>query len=221
LAPTDSRHEPAFDRHDAREAPPATAGAILAGGRATRFHGRDKSALTIGDARILDRQIAALGPVADDLLIVTSQPERYRSLGVRVVADAIEGAGALGGVYTALTASSAPGVIVVACDMPFLTTAFLAHLARAGRDVDIAIPRTEAGYEPLCASYARTCLEPIKARLDRGRLKVVDLVRSGLRVRELGPAELARFDPDGTLFLNVNTPDDYDAAVRKFKRQNE
>lgn len=204
-----------------RDAPPVTAGAILAGGRATRFHGRDKSALTIGAGRFLDRQIAALTPVADPVLIVTSQPTRYRSLGVRVVADAIEGAGALGGVYTALAASPAPRVIVVACDMPFLTTAFLTHLARAGHDVDIAIPRTGAGYEPLCASYARTCLEPIRARLDRGRLKVVDLIRAGLRVRELDPAELAPFDPDGTLFLNVNTPDDYHAAVRKFKRQNE
>jgi molybdopterin-guanine dinucleotide biosynthesis protein A len=198
-----------------------TAAAILAGGRATRFDGRDKSALTLGTGRFLDRQIAALRSVADDVLIVTSQPDRYGSSGVRVVADAIEGAGALGGIYTALVASSAPQVLVVACDMPFLTAAFLAHLARAGRDADIAIPRTGAGYEPLCASYARTCLAPIKARLDRGRLKVVDLVQAGLRVRELGPAELARFDPDAALFLNVNTPDDYDLAVRKFNRQNE
>ena len=61
----------------------------------------------------------------------------------------------------------------------------------------------------------------IKTRLDRGRLKVVDLIGAGLTVRELGPAELARFDPDAALFFNVNTPDDYDLAVRKFKRQNE
>ena len=198
-----------------------TAAAILAGGRATRFDGRDKSALTIGAERFLDRQIAALGQVADDVLIVTNQPERYEARGVRVVVDAIDGAGALGGIYTALVASSAPQVLVVACDLPFLTAAFLAHLARAGRDADIAIPRTAAGYEPLCASYARTCLAPIKARLDRGRLKVIDLIEAGLRVRELGPAELARFDPDAALFFNVNTPDDYALAVRKFKRQNE
>jgi molybdopterin-guanine dinucleotide biosynthesis protein A len=221
LAVTDPRDEPVFDRRAGREAPPAPAAAILAGGRATRFEGRDKSALTFGAERFLDRQIAALEQVADDVLIVTNQPDRYRSLGVRVVVDAVEGAGALGGIYTALVASSAAQVLVVACDMPFLTAAFLAHLARAGRDVDIAIPRTAAGYEPLCASYARTCLAPIKARLDGGRLKVVDLVEAGLRVRELGTAELARFDPDAALFFNVNTPADYDLAVRKFKRQNE
>lgn len=198
-----------------------TAAAILAGGRATRFGGRDKSALTIGTTQFLDRQIAALKQTADDVLIVTNQPDRYASRGVRVVVDAIHGGGALGGIYTALVASAAPQVLVVACDLPFLTPAFLAHLARAGRDADIAIPRTEAGYEPLCASYARTCLAPIKARLDQGQLKVADLVEAGLRVRELGPAELARFDPDAALFFNVNTPDDYDLAVRKFRRQNE
>ena len=204
-----------------REAPPVTAAAILAGGRATRFDGRDKSALTIGAERFLDRQIAALRRVADEVLIVTNQPERYAPLGARVVADAVDGAGALGGIYTALVTASAPQVLVVACDMPFLTAAFLDHLARAGRDVDIAIPRTPAGYEPLCASYARTCLDQVKARLDRGELKVVDLVGAGLRVRELGPAELAGFDPNAALFFNVNTPGDYACAVRKFSRQNE
>jgi molybdopterin-guanine dinucleotide biosynthesis protein A len=197
-----------------------TAAAILAGGRATRFDGRDKSALAFGADRLLDRQIAVLRQVVDALVIVTTQPERYRGLDVPVATDAVPNGGALGVLYTALSVSPAAQTLVVACDMPFLTAPFLRFLAEAGRDVDLAIPRTAAGYEPLCASYARACLGPVKARLDAGRFKLAGLVTADLRVRELGPDELAPFDPDQTLFVNVNTPDDYARAVDKFSRQN-
>jgi len=197
-----------------------TAAAILAGGRATRLAGRDKSALTLGTERLLDRQIAVLRQVVDHVLVVTNAPERYAALPVRVVRDAVPNGGALGGIYSALLASPAAQMLVVACDMPFLTAPFLGYLAEAGRDVDLAIPRTVAGYEPLCASYGPACLAPIRGRLAHGRLTLVDLVTAGLRVRELGPDELARFDPDAALFFNVNTPDDYRRAVHKFSRQN-
>ena len=59
------------------------------------------------------------------------------------------------------------------------------------------------------------------ARGSRRRGRVDDLVGAGLRVRELGPAELAGFDPNAALFFNVNTPGDYACAVRKVSRQNE
>lgn len=207
-------------RPPARESLAVTAAAILAGGRATRLEGRDKSALTLGAERFLDRQIARLRQVVDDVLVVTNAPERYAALPVHVVRDAIPDGGALGGIYSALLARPATHVLVVACDMPFLTVPFLGYLVDAGRDVDLAIPRTAAGYEPLCASYGPACRAPIQERLAQGQLTLVDLVTAGLRVRELGPEELARFDPDAALFFNVNTSDDYRRAVRKFSHQN-
>jgi molybdopterin-guanine dinucleotide biosynthesis protein A len=195
------------------------AAAILAGGRALRFGQRDKAALPIGDLRIIDRQLAALRAITDRVMVVTSQPERYASLGVVTVDDLRPGAGALGGIYTAIVTSPAVQTLVVACDMPFLTAEFLDHLADRGRDVDLAVPRTTSGYEPLCASYARTCEPVIRRRLDSSRLKAADLVHAGLRARELGPDELAAFDPDGLLFFNVNTPTDYSRALTEIGRR--
>jgi molybdopterin-guanine dinucleotide biosynthesis protein A len=196
------------------------AAAILAGGEATRFGRRDKGGLPIGDARIIDRQLAALREVTGDVLIVTNQPDRYAPLGVPTVIDARPGTGALGGVYTALLASPAPQTLVLACDMPFLTAPFLRHLAARGRDVDLAIPRSAGGYEPLCASYARACADPIRRLLDARRLKAADVVAAGVRVCEIGPDELAAFDPDGTLLLNVNSPRDYARALDALARRN-
>ena len=185
--------------------------AIIAGGRAQRLGGLDKSDLVIGGRRIIDRQVSVLGHVVEHVLIVSSDHHRFRSAGLRVCADLLPGAGPLGGLYTALVRSPTARTIVVACDLPFLTVAFLRHLAARACGTDAAIPRTAAGPQPLCAVYDRTCVEPIRARLDRGELRVSGL-RDAIRVRDIGPSEVAPFDPDGTLFFNVNTPDDYTRA---------
>ena len=49
-------------------------------------------------------------------------------------------------------------------------------------------------------------------RLERGELRVSGLVDDAIRVTDIGPSEVAPFDPGGTLFFNVNTPDDYTRA---------
>jgi len=128
-----------------------------------------------------------------------------------VCADLIPGAGPLGGLYTALVRAPTEHTLVVACDLPFLTASFLRHLAtRVGTD-DAAIPRTEAGPQPLCAVYARSCIEPIRARLERGAFQVSALTQA-INVTHLDAPELAPFDPNGTLFMNINRPNDYRRA---------
>src|SRR5215831_10853748 len=92
--------------------------AILAGGRARRFGGADKASLIVGGARIIERQLAALATVTDDVRIVSNDPARYAALGVRVIPDRIAGAGPLGGVHAALVDAAPHGVIVLACDLP-------------------------------------------------------------------------------------------------------
>jgi len=135
--------------------PPFTA-AILAGGRARRLGGIDKSALVIGSASILDRQLSLLRALTPHILIVTSDGSRVERAGLQdvdVVIDRVAGAGALGGIYTALMDAPTEQVIVMGCDMPFLTAPFLAFPAAQGADVDVAVPADERGRHPLCASY--------------------------------------------------------------------
>jgi molybdopterin-guanine dinucleotide biosynthesis protein A len=187
--------------------------AILVGGQARRLGGRDKSRLRIGSATILDRQLAVVSPLAERVFVVASDSGRVHARGLTVVLDRMPGTGTLGAVYTALSASTGELTLVVACDMPFLSGPFLAHMAAAVTgDVDVVIPRTVDGYQPLCALYARRSLIPIRRRIEAGQLKVLDLL-ADVRVREIGASEIARYDPDGTLFLNVNTPEDYARAL--------
>jgi molybdopterin-guanine dinucleotide biosynthesis protein A len=185
---------------------------ILAGGQARRLGGVDKSALLVRGTSILDRQLGVLRSLTPHILIVASDEHRYREAGVPVVRDCIRGAGSLGGLYTALVEAPTDQLVVMGCDMPFLTAPFLARLAALGAGADAAMPRDARGLHPLCAAWGRRAAPHLRARIDEGRLRIVDAL-DGLDVREMDPGELARFDPDGTLLLNVNTPADYARAT--------
>jgi len=193
---------------------PIFTGAILAGGHARRLGGIDKSALIVGRDSILDRQLSLLRELTPHLFIVAGETPTVAPAGVTVVTDRITGAGALGGLYTALTEAPTEHVLVIACDMPFLTAPFLARLVERGKGVDAAVPRDERGRHPLCASYDRRIAAHLKARIDRRELRVGDAL-AGLDLHEIGPDELLPFDPDGRLLLNVNTPADYEQARKK------
>lgn len=186
--------------------------AILIGGRARRLGGVDKSRITIAGRTIFERQVDVLRGLVDHIVIVGGDDHPGRPDGIEAVADRWPGGGSLGGIATALSVAQGP-VLVLACDMPFVTGAFLSRVREAlTPDVDAAIPKTADGWHPLCAAYARACLEPMRRRVEEGRLKVVDAL-DGLRVREIGVAEVAAFDPDGRLLTNVNTPDDLARAA--------
>jgi molybdenum cofactor guanylyltransferase len=186
--------------------------AILAGGRARRFGGRDKSSLHVGGASILERQLAALHGVAGRILVVARNPARFQDKGLEAVADLVPGAASLGGIYTALLHATADHVLVVACDLPFLTASFLRRLVAEVRPGDEAVvPRTTDGWQPLCAVYSRRLAEPVRRQIEAGQLKIVDLLAAA-NVREIGPDAIAADDPDGLLFFNVNSPADWQRA---------
>lgn len=196
--------------------------AILVGGRARRMHGLDKSTLDVDGLPILERQLAVLRQLSDDLLIVTrsgaprdGDDSRFARPGLRIVSDEISDAGPLGGIHAALVHAKAPVTLVVACDMPFLSLAFLRHLAARVKGMDVAVPRTTDGYHPLCAAYAQTARPFVERQLARGVLQVSALFSMDLRVAELGPDELAGFDPEGRMLSNVNTPHDYRQACSR------
>lgn len=168
--------------------------AILAGGQASRFGGRDKSTLVVEGRTIRERQLAELTRVADEVLIVAH--------------DRVPGCGPLGGIYTALLDASGDAVFIVACDMPFIVAPLVEHLLDLAAGVDIVVPRTRSGYQPLCAVYSRACAEPIARRLGRRQLKVADLFDE-VRTTVVTADEIERFGGAERLLANVNTPAEY------------
>jgi len=129
---------------------------------------------------------------------------------LRCVPDLAPGRGALGGLYTALHAAKHPLVAVVACDMPFASHALFEYECDLliESDVDVVIPSSAEGLEPLHAVYRRTtCLPAIEDALKAAEWKLIAWF-SKVKVRTLTPEETARHDPQGLAFLNLNTPEE-------------
>jgi molybdopterin-guanine dinucleotide biosynthesis protein A len=181
------------------------AAAIIAGGAARRFGGRDKSRLVIAGETIIDRQARALQPLTDDVFLVASQRERFAGLPWPVVPDRYPGTGVLGAIATALSATDAPLVLTIACDLPFLTTPLLAALFERAAEpgADAAWICTAAGPEPLIACYRRSALPIIESAIGEGRLTAGKLGEF-LDVRSLDEAALRPFGDPARLTANIN-----------------
>jgi molybdopterin-guanine dinucleotide biosynthesis protein A len=191
-------------------------GAILAGGRSQRLGGLNKAGLLLhpGRASVLERQLARLSRVVDRTIIIANDAETFSGAGVPVIPDLLPGRGALGALYTAVHSAQTDRTLVIACDMPFVSEPLLAHLVSAGCAVDIAIPRTARGYEPLCATYSRRSARELRRLIDEQHFRLSDVARiPGLSIRELGRDVLEAFGPEEVLFFNLNTPDDLARAV--------
>ena len=187
---------------------PRPSAAILAGGQARRFGGRDKSRLVIEGRSIVVRQMEVLQRVAHTIYIVGPHADLYADVDVPVYADLLPGYGAIGGLYTALEVADTDRVVVVGCDLPFLDAGLLAHLHARAAGHDAAWVSSARGPEPLVACYSRRVRTVVLDRLRRGALKLGDL-GAVLDVATVSEQDVARFGAISRLLANVNTPDDF------------
>ena len=183
-------------------------GAIIAGGRATRFGGAAKGLELVGGVRIVDRVAAALREACDDLMVVANDPAATAWIpGARAVADIKPGFGALGGVHAAL-ANSPHAALVLSWDSPFVPGALLRALRSAGEaeGADAVVPTSNSpwGFEPLCAWYRASCAPTVERHLDSGDLHAGSWLRE-VKVVELDCSPWG--DPD-EIFFNVNSNED-------------
>ena len=185
-------------------------GVVQAGGHSTRMGGHPKALIELGGRSIVERVVAALTPVVDDVLVVTNTPELYTFLGLPMVADVYPDHGSLGGIYSGLRAAGEIA-FTVACDMPFLHPDVVRLVVARAGEGDVVIPRVGEQLETMHAAYGKACLPPIEERLRAGRLKIVGFFES-VRVVEIGEVEVARFRDPAVAFMNVNTPDELERA---------
>lgn len=187
-------------------------GAILAGGRATRFGGAAKGLELVGGARIIDRVAAALGDACDDVIIIANDADAAGWIpGVPVFADVHAGVGPLGGLHSAISRARG-AVLALAWDSPFVPGALMQALRDEGerRGVDAAVPASHSlwGFEPLCGWYGKACLPVIERHIAAG-----DLRAAGWQ----GEVNTIRVDPSpwgdpGEIFFSVNSSADLAVA---------
>ncbi len=179
--------------------------AILAGGHSSRM-GTDKSFVPLLGKTMIEHVLERVSAVSSQIILITNKPDDYASLGPPMFTDIVPEKGSLGGLYSAVTCSTTPYTLCVACDMPFLNPALLNHLIALREGYDVIVPRINGFPEALHALYSKNCLEPMRERIEQNRLKAIGFY-GNVRVRFVEESEVRPIDPDLRSFINVNTPE--------------
>jgi len=184
---------------------------VLAGGRSSRMSGQPKPQLRVGYATMLERVLVAVGGAGTRVIAGPLQPVPD---GVRLVQEDPVGSGPVAGLAAGVTQISADVVVVVAADLPFLTSSLIETLV-AGLDAeaDVALLVDENGRDQYLLGAWRTGrlrtalaeLEPLPGRAMRDLLATVRVARVEVRAPNGAPVP----------WTDVDTPADLDRARRR------
>lgn len=190
--------------------------AILAGGGGRRLGGVQKPLLEIGGATILERQLAALAPLAAAVAVLAPDPEPLKVAGLAAVRDLPGATGPLAGIAAALRWSPAPWLLAVAGDMPFVSAAAVAALFERSAGADLVAPEVAGRLQPLFALYRVAATADAAAELAAAgagpRALFAAAAERGLRAAIVDEAALRARLGDLRALLGVNTPSELERA---------
>ena len=187
---------------------------ILAGGRGSRLGGVDKAAIELVGRPLLEHVYASLGPLAGQVLVVTNDDRLAGDGRLTLIHDPDPHAGVLPALLAALDAATSPLIMLVACDMPFVSRRVFRHLLARAEPHDVVMPRVDGFEQPMHAIYrVERCRAAVRATLALGKRRMTAFL-DDVDTRYVEEAELRPLDPDLRSFFNVNTPDDLALASR-------
>lgn len=183
-------------------------GVILAGGKNSRFSGKNKALVRIDGKRILDRIYEVFTILFDKIILVTNDPVQYMEWDFDIVTDIFPIRSSLTGIHTGLFYITTPYAFFAACDIPFIKKELIGILLdNVEPGIDIVIPETSKGVEPLCSVYSKRCFKPIEEQLEKKSFKIQQVFQK-VRVKKIPEEILRTIDPDLVSLSNINTPDD-------------
>ena len=190
-------------------------GIVLCGGKSTRM-GVPKATLPFGAETMLQRVVRLLGTVISPIVVVAARAQSLPPLpgAVRIARDEREAKGPLEGIRAGLTAlpESVDAAYITSCDVPLLVPAFVERMIDLMGDHDIAVMEVDGFPHPLSAIYRRDTLPHVERLLAADRLRPVFLF-DAVRTRRIKPEEMTVVDPELRTLRNLNTPEEYRAAL--------
>ena len=190
-------------------------GIVLCGGKSTRM-GVPKATLPFGPETMLQRVVRLLGTVVSPIVVVAAREQSLPALpdDVRVARDEREARGPLEGIRAGLSAlpPSIDAAYITSCDVPLLVPAFVERMIELMSDHDVAVMEIDGFTHPLSAIYRRDTLPHVEALLAQDRLRPLFLFET-VRTRRVTPEEMKGVDPELRTLRNLNTQEDYRAAL--------
>jgi molybdenum cofactor guanylyltransferase len=197
------------------------AGIVLCGGQSSRM-GRPKAWLPFGKELMLPRVVRILSEVLSPIVVVAAPEQDVPPLpaGVQIVRDAEKGRGPLQGLLAGLNAleGRADAAYLSSCDVPFLQPAFVRRLVDLLGENAICAPRVGEYDHPLAAIYRLAVKDSVARLLAENSLRPVFLF-DAVPTRVVEARELADVDPTFHTLRNLNTMEEYEAALREAERK--
>lgn len=194
-----------------------TGGIVLCGGQSKRM-GRPKAWLPFAGEVMLPRVVRLLGEVVRPVVVVAAPGQDVPPLSpeIRIVRDEEKGRGPLQGLAAGLRAlrGQAEAAYLSSCDVPFLRPAFVRRLIELLGDRLICVPRVGEYHHPLATVYRLEVADAVEQLLAEDRLRPFFLFEA-VPTRVVEAAELADADPTFQTLRNLNTPEEYEAALRE------
>lgn len=177
--------------------------------------GTSKALLLFDDEPLIVHVVATLQRLFADVVVVAAPEQDLPSMPVRLVSDEVAYQGPVGGIYYGLMAAGSDAAFVTSCDSVFLNIDLIAHLLDQLPEHDVVVPHWQGRFQPLHAVYRRSVSPLLAEQLAHGQLRPVYLFDK-VRLRRVDEDEIRRFDPEGSSFYNMNTPEDYAEALKRW-----
>jgi molybdenum cofactor guanylyltransferase len=194
-------------------------GIVLCGGQSNRM-GTSKAWLPFCGETLLQRVVRVLAAAVDPLAVVAAPDQELPCLpdDVLLVRDSAPGRGPLQGLADGLAAldGKVAAVFLTSCDMPFLSTAFVTRmlelLACSRGFSEVSVPHVNDQFHPLAAVYRLSVMPVVKKLLAEDRRRLMFLLDE-VPIRAVTVEDLADVDPELRALRNLNSPEDYRAAI--------
>lgn len=179
--------------------------AILAGGQSKRM-GFDKACALVDAKRMIEHVINAVSDANLDYIVVAKDNKNLNIPADKFYCDLLEGQEVVNGLYTAFESTSEDKLILLGCDMPFISSKLLTYLANIDiEDFDAIIPFVNQREQGLLALYHKRSIEANRLLIEAGQLHF-DRFRKNLNRKILLEHQLLAIDPKLKSFININEP---------------
>ncbi len=197
-------------------------GIVLCGGHSRRM-GRPKAWLPFAGEIMLLRVVRLLAEVVRPIVVVAAPDQEVPPLprDVEVVRDEVKDRGPLQGLAAGLAAlrGRAEAAYLSSCDVPLLRPAFVRRLIDLLEQHTICVPHVDGHHHPLAAVYRLEAAQAVARLLAEDRLRPFFLFEA-VPTRVVEAAELTDVDPTFQTLRNLNTPEDYEAAINELDTRN-
>lgn len=193
-------------------------GIILCGGKSSRMQ-TNKALLKLGDKTIIEIILEEMKKVFSKIILSANECDDFSFLNIPIVKDSQVNRGPLAGIYSSLKYSTTQKNFITTCDLPLINHKIIEFLLQHNSGAEIIVPVFNDETERLFGLFDRSLLTKIEnifslSGKDKSVKGSVYDLHQAADVKQIDLTGVEYFNKE--MFLNMNTPDDYEQIKKYF-----